>query len=213
MKYSGIVYDLDGVICSTDEFHYLAWKSIADDENIYFDREINNRLRGVSRMASLDIILEKATKDYSLNEKKVLCERKNEIYKKLLRQLSPSSVSNDTLVTIRILKRIGVRQSIGSSSKNTKFILDLIGLGDFFDAVVDGTMIANSKPDPEVFLKSAKAIGLSPEKCIVVEDADKGIDAGNAGGFFTCGIGPASGYPKTKYPIKRISDILNIVNP
>ncbi len=211
MKYSGVIFDLDGVICFTDEYHYLSWKAIADKEGIYFDRTINNRLRGVSRMASLDIILEKANKTYSEQEKVALATEKNEIYKGYLVKMTPKDVSSDVLKTLKTLRAKGIKIAIGSSSKNTKLILKQIGLLDAFDEIADGNDITHSKPDPEVFLCAAKKIKEDPKDCIVVEDAYAGIDAANAGHFTSVAIGDAANYDKANYKIKKLSDILKII--
>jgi len=207
----GIIFDLDGVIISTDSFHYKAWKAIADEEGIYFDEAINNRLRGISRMQSLEIILEKAKKTYSDEEKAALAEKKNDIYRKSLSKLSYASLPKDSKDAIRKLYAEGYHLAIGSSSKNTKYILERLHISNAFDVVIDGTMISHSKPDPEVFLKGAKGLGLLPEECLVIEDAEAGIDAAKAGGFIALGIGNASHYAKTDYPINHLSDILPII--
>lgn len=206
-----VIFDLDGVICSTDDFHYLAWKTLADREHIYFDREINNLLRGVSRMASLEIILRKASKTYTQEEKEEMATFKNELYKSYLVKMSPKDLSDDVLYTLKTLKEKGFKIAIGSSSKNTKMILKQLQIIDMFDAISDGTNITHSKPDPEVFLKAAEMLNLDPKECYVVEDAYSGIDAGKAGGFLTFGIGDASKYDKADYHINKLSDLLNIV--
>lgn len=206
-----VIFDLDGVICFTDRYHYLAWKEMADEIGVYFDETINNRLRGVSRMASLEIILEKASREYSADEKTALAEKKNAIYVKLLDQMSLSDLSDDVRNTLDELRKRGYLLAIGSSSKNTKKILSKIGLGDFFDAISDGTNITHSKPDPEVFLKAAQMLSVSPKDALVVEDALAGIDAAVAGGFESAGIGEAATHERVTYPIIRISDLLQIL--
>ena len=173
--YKGIIFDLDGVICFTDQYHYQAWKKLADERSIPFDEEINKRLRGVSRMDSLEIILEKADRTYTDEEKEQMAEEKNDTYRELLGQMSPADLSDEVRDTLRELRNRGYKLAIGSSSKNTKTILARIGLGDFFDAISDGTNITRSKPDPEVFVKAAEFIGEEPKDCLVVEDADAGI--------------------------------------
>ena len=208
----GIIFDLDGVLISTDEFHYQAWKLVADKEGIYFDKEINNRLRGVSRMESLEIILEKANREYSQEEKEKLAEEKQNLYRKSLSKLSYKSLSKDTKKTIRKLYEQGYHLAVGSSSKNTQYILDRLNIKNAFDFVADGTVITNSKPDPEVFLKAADGLNLKPSECLVIEDAVSGIDAGNNGGFITIGIGDASKYKKTNYPINQLSDLIPLVD-
>ncbi len=210
MKFKGVIFDLDGVICFTDQYHYRAWKQMADGIGVYFDEEINNRLRGVSRMASLDIILERSAKQYSAAEKEALAEQKNDIYRELLLQMSPKDLSAEVKSTLEELRNRGVRLAIGSSSKNTKIILKQIGLEDFFDAVSDGTNITHSKPHPEVFLKAADMLHLQPSECMVVEDALAGIDAAVAGGFGSAGIGEAATHDQVTFPIQKVSDILTL---
>lgn len=204
----GMIFDLDGVIVSTDHFHYKSWKKIADDEGIEFDETINNRLRGVSRMASLEIILEKANRIYTQEEKEVLCDKKNSLYREYLKTLTPNDLNEGVLETLNKLKEMGFKLAIGSSSKNTKFILERVGLPTFFDAVVDGNMIKNSKPDPEVFLLAAKLLGLDPKDCGVVEDAYAGVEAAKRGSFTSYGISDAKASENTDYPLNKFSDLL-----
>ena len=206
-----VIFDLDGVICFTDKYHYQAWKALADRLGIYFDEIINNRLRGVSRMASLDIILERADRSYTQEEKDAFAEEKNATYVELLQQMSPADLSDEVKETLHALRAAGYRLAIGSSSKNTKLILSRIGLGDFFDAISDGTNITHSKPDPEVFLMAAEMLSLPPEECLVVEDAKAGIQAAHAGGFRSAGIGEASEHPDCTYPIAHFSDLKKIL--
>ncbi len=209
----GIVFDLDGVIVSTDRFHYEAWKAIADQEGIYFDEKINDRLRGVSRMASLDIILERASRQYDEEEKLALATKKNEIYRGLLSRLSPSDVEEADREALEELRSRGYKLAVGSSSKNTPLILEKIGLGSFFDAVADGNQITHSKPNPEVFLLAAKLIGIDPSEGAVVEDAEAGIDAAKAGGFLAVGIGGAASYYRADRKIASLVDLLSIFKP
>ncbi|HAX02461.1 MAG: beta-phosphoglucomutase [Tenericutes bacterium GWC2_34_14] len=170
-----VIFDLDGVIVSTDELHYKAWKYIADQEGIYFDHVINHRLRGVSRMDSLNIILEKASKPYTEEEKLKLATIKNDYYVTLLASLTPKDILEDVNLVIDTLKQKGIKIAIGSSSKNTKKILKQIGLDQTFDEIADGNDVTRSKPEPDVFLKAAKKLGIDPENCAVVEDAEAGI--------------------------------------
>ena len=207
----GIIFDLDGVLISTDKYHYQAWKSIADEEGIYFDEEINNRLRGVSRMASLEIILEKADKKYTEEEKEALATKKNELYRKLLSSLSPKDLSKDVRNAIKKLYEDGYHLAIGSSSKNTKYILERLDITNAFDFIVDGTMITNTKPDPEVFIKAQEGLNLKKEECIVIEDAKAGIDAAKNGGMIAVGINDASTYEQTDYPIGKLMDLFNVI--
>ena len=189
----GVIFDLDGVIVSTDELHYQGWKHMADGEGIYFDREINERLRGVSRMESLEIILEKATKTYTDAQKEALATLKNDFYKELLAtKLSPADILPGVNDVLAGLKAKGVKIAIGSSSKNTPTILKQIGMDKTFDAVSDGNNIKNSKPDPEVFLIAAERLGLKPGVCLVVEDAEAGITAAIAANMKTLAVASAA---------------------
>ena len=188
-----VIFDLDGVIVSTDDCHYRAWKKMADEEGIYFDREINNRLRGVSRMASLEIVLEKANREYSEKEKQEMAERKNNYYKELICELTPNDILPGAIETLEQLKENGIKIAIGSSSKNTPIILKQIGLDSYFDAVSDGNNITHSKPNPEVFLKAAEMLNIAPEDCMIVEDADAGIEAGKRAGMKTLAVQGANG--------------------
>jgi beta-phosphoglucomutase len=196
MERRAIIFDLDGVIVSTDNCHYQAWKKLADEEGIYFDEEINQRLRGVSRMDSLEIILERANRNYSIAEKNEMAERKNNYYRDLIRKLTPDHILPGVMRVLNGLKNNEIKIAIGSSSKNTSLILEKIGLDDFFDAVADGNDIAKSKPDPEVFLIAAEKLGVPPEKCLVVEDANAGVEAALTGGMAVLGVGAAANNKK-----------------
>ncbi len=207
----GFIFDLDGVIVFTDKFHYQAWKQMADELGIYFDEIINNRLRGVSRMASLEIILERwEGEPLSQERKEELCEQKNGLYRQLLASMTPADVPEDVRATLAELRARGYKLAIGSSSKNTPFILERVALTDAFDAVSDGNNITHSKPDPEVFLKAAEFLGLAPADCAVIEDARAGIDAAKAGGFTAIGIGEAAAYERADIPIQSLSELLKL---
>lgn len=207
----GIIFDLDGVLVFTDHYHYLAWKKMADRIGVYFDESINNRLRGVSRMASLEIILEHYSGPALTEEEKTsLAEEKNGYYRELLWQMIPDSVTPQVRQTLAELRRRGYKLAIGSSSKNTRTILERTELLDAFDAISDGTNITHSKPDPEVFLKAASFLGLSPENCAVIEDAEAGIDAARAGGMLAVGIGEAAKYAKTQQAIGTFEALLEL---
>lgn len=213
MKLKAVIFDLDGVICSTDEYHYLAWKALAEKIGVNdFTREDNKLQRGVSRMESLEVVLKKSDKTYTQEQKIALAEQKNDIYKSMLVNMSEKDLDGAVYSTLNALRSKGLKLAIGSSSKNTPFILQRLGLGTFFDAVADGNCVTHSKPDPEVFLKAAEFLHMQPRECLVVEDAVAGVEAGIAGGFQVAGLGEAKKYAKTTYPLDRFSDLLQYID-
>lgn len=211
MKYKAIIFDLDGVICSTDRFHYLAWKKIADDLGIYFDENINQRLRGVSRAESFQIILENYDGKLSEEETDRCLHEKNVLYRSYLEEMQESDFSEEVKNTLLTLKKEGYKLAIGSSSKNAKFILTRLGAINLFDAISDGTNITKTKPDPEVFLKAAEMLELNPSDCIVMEDAKSGIEAAKAGGMDSIAIGDAIPEGLSDYKVNSFREILEIV--
>ena len=210
-NYQGIIFDLDGVICHTDRYHFLAWKQIADQLGINFDDRINDRMRGVSRMDSLEILLEEYHGEpLTVAQKAALAEKKTQLYVGLLQNMGEADLSEEVRKTMDTLRSRGRKLAIGSSSKNTKLILKRLGLTGYFDAVSDGTNITRSKPDPEVFLCAAQYLGLCPGKCLVVEDAKAGILAAKAGGFDSAGLGEAATSAFVTYPLQSFSDLLKL---
>lgn len=206
-----IIFDLDGVLCSTDRYHYLAWKALADKLGIPFDEQANGRLRGVSRMESLEILLGEKSSLYSKEEKLAMAEEKNSLYKGYLSAMTPGDLSRDVRMTLHTLRQRGYLLAVGSSSKNARLILRQLGLGDFFDAVADGTMITNSKPDPEVFLLAASLLGVPPQNAMVIEDAKSGVRAAKAGRFRAIGIRTEGNDPDSDITIKRLSNLIDIL--
>ena len=206
-----VIFDLDGVIVSTDEFHYLAWKQLADKEGIAFDKVINNQLRGVSRSESLKIILKRSIKAYSEDEKKTIQELKNKIYLDFLENLSPKDLLPNSLEIIEYLKDKGIKVAIGSSSRNTKKILEQLDIINIFDAIADGNDITKSKPNPEVFLVASQKLGILPDECAVVEDAMSGIEAANAAGMLAIAINDATKSKYADYKIYNLEDIKKII--
>ena len=163
-KLKAVIFDLDGVIVFTDKFHYQAWKKMADEIGVYFDEKINNRLRGVGRMESLNIILERYEGEpLSEEDKKILAAKKNDMYRELLYGMGPDDVTAEVRETLAELRNRGYKLSIGSSSKNAKLILRQVRLMDAFDAISDGSNISKSKPDPEVFIKAAEYLDVPCE--------------------------------------------------
>ena len=195
-----VIFDLDGVLVTTDELHYRAWKQLADEEGIKgFAREDNLRQRGVSRMASLEVVLEKTDKTYSAEEKLALAERKNKIYVDSLANLDKSAVLDGVFEFIDYIKSKGIKTAVGSASKNTPMILEKTGLAGLFDAVSCGLDTQKSKPDPEVFLIAADRLGVPYANCLVIEDSDAGIQAAKAGGMLALAVGAAKGNTQADY--------------
>ncbi len=206
-NYSAFIFDLDGVVVSTDNCHYEAWKQLADEEGIYFDRTINERLRGVSRMESLEIILEKSDKTYSEDEKIKMAERKNGYYIEKIKLIDQSAILDGAVDFIQKSKANGIKVAIGSSSKNTIAILTQVGLLETFDKIADGNDIKNSKPAPDVFLVAAEKLGVPANTCMVIEDADAGVEAALAANMDVLAVGYASANPKATYSAKGLYDI------
>ncbi len=207
MKYEAVIFDLDGVILSTDELHYGAWKRMSDREGIPFDRETNERLRGITRMDSLAIILERSEKVYPCEEKVKVATFKNDCYRESLSALGPEHIFPGVQDLLDFLKARGIKIAIGSSSKNAKLILERIELDEIFEAISDGTNIERGKPDPEVFIKAADMLGVVPEKCLVVEDAAVGIDAALAANMDALGVCSARDYGKNTYSARDVESV------
>ena len=202
-----VIFDLDGVLVTTDELHYRAWKRLAEQEGITgFTREDNIRQRGVSRMASLEVVLEKSGKQYSDAEKKVLAEKKNDMYVKSLESLDKSAVLDGVFDFITYLKQKGIKLAVGSASKNTPMILEKTGLADKFEAVSCGLDTQKSKPDPEVFLIAADRLDIPYSECLVVEDSDAGIEAAKAGGMYALAVGAAKINPDADFRAEGLAD-------
>lgn len=213
MPIQAVIFDLDGVIVSTDEYHYQAWLRLAQEEGLRFDRGVNEKLRGVSRMESLDIILRQSGRICGEAEKTAMAERKNRYYRDLLQQLSPDHILPGVAGLLDELKARGIRTAIGSSSKNTPVILEKIGLSTRFDAIADGNDITNSKPDPEVFLLAAKKLGIPPSECAVIEDAEAGIEAALAAGMTAVAVGSACGCTKASHAVPDLTGGLAALFP
>jgi beta-phosphoglucomutase len=189
MLITACIFDLDGVVVDTAKYHFLAWRRLANELGFDFDEHANEQLKGVGRMESLDIILGWGGVEFSDDEKRDWAARKNAWYLELANQMTPAEILDCALPFLEDARRAGKKLALGSASKNAKTILRLIGLGDFFDAVVDGTMTTRTKPDPQVFLLCAEALGENPAHCAVFEDAQSGIEAALTGGFYAVGIG------------------------
>jgi beta-phosphoglucomutase len=188
-NFKGAIFDLDGVIVDTAKYHYLAWKWLAEQWGFEFTEADNERLKGVSRTRSLEIVLEIGGIELSAEEKERKAAEKNERYLEYIRRMDESELLPGAKEYLLKLRGKGVRIALGSASKNAMFILDKVGIAGLFDAVVDGTKVSKAKPDPEVFLVGCRELGLSPEDCIVFEDAEAGVEAAVAAGIYVVGIG------------------------
>ncbi len=189
MKVSACIFDLDGVVVDTAKYHYLAWKRLAAEHGFDFTEHDNERLKGVSRMASLEILLEIGHKSASPQEKELMAARKNAWYVEYIERMDSSEILPGAKEFIETLRSAGVKVALGSASKNAMLILNRIGLIDHFDSIVDGTRVVNAKPDPEVFLIAATDLGIRPSECVVFEDAEAGVEAAINGGMRCVGVG------------------------
>ncbi len=190
MSAHAVIFDLDGVLVTTDELHYRAWKAMADREGIPFDRQVNHRLRGVGRMESLAIILERSPRAYGAGERERLADDKNAIYRASLERIGAKELLPGAVETLDGLEAMEVPYAVASSSKNARLILQRTGLLARLSVIVDGNDITRSKPDPQVFLLAAERLGVEPGQCVVVEDAGSGVEAGLAAGMRVVGVGP-----------------------
>ena len=189
MPIKAFLFDLDGVIVDTAVYHYQAWKRLANDLGFDISEEFNERLKGVSRVDSLDIILEHGGLTLPDEEKRDLAIRKNEWYLELVSRMTPEDILPGVATFFSEVRKAGLQTALGSASKNAPLILERVGMSQVFDAVIDGTKVEKSKPDPEVFTKGADELDVQYDECVVFEDAVAGVEAGNRAGMFTVGIG------------------------
>ena len=186
----GFIFDLDGVITDTAEYHYRAWKRLADEEGLPFDRQANEALRGISRRESLELILQ--GRRYPEEQIQEMMERKNNYYLELIREIRPQDLLQGAKELLIEIRQAGIRTALGSASKNAADVISRLGIADLFDAISDGHSVTRQKPAPDLFLHAANQLGLEPNECVVVEDAEAGIVAARAGGFKSVGLGPPS---------------------
>lgn len=203
----GVIFDLDGVLVDTAVFHFQAWKRLAQELGFDFTEIENEQLKGVSRIASLEKILNWAGVDASESEKIEMAERKNRWYLDLVEQMKADEILPGSLELLHWLKKNGYQVALGSASKNAPLILEKTGMISFFDVLVDGNSVSLSKPNPEVFLKAARDLKLLPEVCLVFEDAQAGVDAARAAGMNVIGIG--SKLNGTDLSISSLEEVLN----
>jgi beta-phosphoglucomutase len=203
----GVIFDLDGVLVTTDELHYAGWRRLAEEEGIPFTREDNVRQRGVSRMESLAILLEKSPRAYAPPEREALAARKNDYYRAMLAALTPDDALPGAREMLRALRERDIAVAVASASRNTPLIMERVDLAREVDAVADGNEVSRSKPDPEVFLLAAEKLGLPPATCLVVEDAAAGIEGGRRAGMAVFAIGPASRHPDVAHRAESLAEV------
>jgi len=201
-----VIFDLDGVLADTAKYHFLAWLSIAKELNIPFTEQDNERLKGVSRTESLNILLSLGNLTLSESEKEQYLARKNKLFVDFINLMSPNEIFPGVVSFIKELRSEGYKIALGSVSKNAETVLSVLGVADLFDAVVSGKMIKNSKPDPEVFLLASELLHIPPHECVVVEDAAAGAEAAVAAGMKCIGISPHP-LEKTVVTLQNTGDI------
>lgn len=204
---NGCIFDLDGVICDTAKYHYIAWKSLADELGINFTVEDNERLKGVSRMESLEILLSLGTKRYSEEEKKRFAEEKNNRYIQYISKMTREELLPGVEALLTNLRGEGIKIALGSVSKNAAAIIDGLKIREFFDGIIDGNNVTHAKPDPEVFLLGAAAIGIDPKDCVVFEDAVAGVQAAHRAGMKCVGIGSGEILTEADLVVANLSNI------
>ena len=197
----GLLFDLDGVLVNTNPLHCQAWKELAQELGIPFTTEDYEAFLGISRAQCLEIMLKKGNRSLSESEKERLCTRKNDRYREMIGTLTPAALLPGVPEFLRAARAEGYRIGLGSVSKNAGFLLQRLEIGPLFDAVIDGTQIVKGKPDPEVFLKGARALNLLPEQCVVFEDSAAGIEAAHRGGMKAVGIGTPQRLPEAELTV------------
>ena len=208
-KYNAVIFDLDGVIVDTAKYHYLAWKRLADELGFEFLETHNERLKGVSRMDSLNILLEVGGLDFPMDEKLIMAEKKNNWYVEYISKIDESEILPGAAEVIAMLKENNIKIALASASKNSPMILTNIGLLNAFDAIADGNVISKAKPDPEVFIAAADLIGISCENCIVIEDAFAGVEGAKNAGMYAIGVGDREVLKAADVVISDMTKLLN----
>jgi len=209
-----VIFDLDGVIVDTAHYHFIAWKRLANELGIHFTEHENEQLKGVSRMRSLEIILELGNLRLSQEEMESLATKKNQWFVDYINAMKPEEIFPGVKDMIQHIRSSGIKVALASSSKNADTVLNLLHIKDLFDAIVDGNMIAHSKPDPEIFLLAAKKLTIPPSQCLVFEDAEAGVEAAIAAGMKCVGVGAPQQLSMANVVVSRTADfdILKIKN-
>lgn len=207
-KIRGVIFDLDGVLVDTAVFHFQAWKRLANTLGFDFTEKQNEQLKGVSRIRSLELILEWGGIHKTAAEQVILANQKNSWYLDWVNKMKPGDTLPGAIELLTYLKENNYKIALGSASKNALLILERTGIVNFFDVVVDGNAVKASKPDPEVFLKGASALGIDPNECLVMEDAQAGIDAALAAGMYVIGIGKHADLEGAIYLINDLKELL-----
>lgn len=203
-----VLFDLDGVLVSTDEYHYRSWVKIASEEGFdFFDHTFNDQFRGVGRLECVEILTRASGKSYSLQEKQGIADRKNKYFAESLSAVTPDELLPGALATLQELKRRGIKVAVASNSRNAKPIIRQTNIEHLLDTIVDGYQIEKSKPDPEGFLLAARNVGVAPSKCLVVEDAVTGIEAAKRAGMKALGIGTPERLPNAAIVVADLSAI------
>jgi len=203
----GCIFDLDGVIVDTARYHFIAWKELANELGFKFTEKDNERLKGVSRMRSLDILLEIGGLDFPKEKKEELAKKKNENYRSYILKMTPDEILPGAMEFIKKVKENNILTAVGSASKNAMTILNRLQLTSWFDAIIDGTKVSKAKPDPEVFLKAAEELKLQPGDCVVFEDAEAGVEAALRGGMKCVGIGSPENLGKAHLVVPGLHDM------
>lgn len=205
MTIRGFIFDLDGVLTDTAEYHYRGWKRLAEEEGIHFTREDNDFLRGIPRRESLLLIL----KDRIYPEAKILemMERKNSYYLEFIREITPKDLLPGARELLEEIHQAGMKAALGSASRNARDVVQRLGIADMLDAIADGNSVERQKPAPDLFVHAARQLGLQSSECVVVEDAAAGIEAARAGGFHTIGLGPKERVGDADVVLESLKDV------
>ena len=212
LRYHGVIFDMDGVLCRTDRLHYQAWVQFTEKYGLPFSEELNDRIQGRGRIVSMDMVLGEWGKTLSPEEKQRLILEKNDLFLALADRLTPGDAVPGVPETLSALRALGLRLALGSSSRNARLVMEKLRLSAFMDAWVDGTEVQACKPAPDIFLAAAEKLGLAPADCLVVEDAEAGVEAALRGGFSAAGIGPASADVRCRHRLSCFSDLLKAVS-